>query len=453
MRVIVVGAGTVGSNIASHLTRDGHEVVVVDTNAAKLRDLEDHADVQTLVGNGCDPAVMKTALGGGEVPLLLAVTEQDNTNLVMAYAAKRLGVARVVARVRSRFYLSTDEVNFRDPLGIDLLLSPEILTALELVNFVENPSALAIAQLAQGRAQLRTVLLSPFSEFNSRRLADAGVPAGVLVAAVRRGKEIVIPHGDFELMAGDHVTLIGLPNAIDEVHPRFDTERRKRASRTMRVAVAGAGETGVFLAEQLESRRHRVHLIDRNRERLEQIAERLNGTTLLHGDCTNIQFLREENIQDMDYFIAATGDDESNVMSALLASELKVPKTACLIDRPDYARVVEKVGIDVALSPRIVAANRVMTLVKRGKIRSVTLLEDGAIEVTEYQALSSSAITDRPLREVVLPTGALIGAIVRGHDVIIPRGNDSVRPGDIVVTVAAAERGEEVGALFRPEEP
>ncbi len=451
MRIIVVGAGTVGSNIASHLVRDDHDVVIVDASAAKLRDVEEHVDVQTMVGNGCDPATLRAAMGGQETQLLLAVTEQDSTNLVMAYAAKRLGVGRVVARVRSRFFLYTDDVNFRDPLGIDLLLSPEILTALELVNFVENPAALGIAHLAQGRVQLRTVLLSPFSEFVSRRLMDIRFPPGMLVAVIRRGKKIFTPRGDAELMAGDHVTLVGLPAVIDEVHPQFDTEQKTSASHSQRVAIAGAGETGLFLAEQLEGRRHKVLLIDRNRERLEEIGERLNKTVLLHGDCTNIQFLREENVQEMDYFIAATGDEESNVMSALLASELKVPKTACLIDRPDYARVVEKVGINVALSPRIVAANRVLKLVKQGRIRSVTLMEEGAIEVTEYQALASSPITGKPLKEVELPEGMLIGAVAHGTEVIIPRGSDSIRPGDIVITVAEADASDSVGKLFHLE--
>ncbi len=451
MRIIVVGAGTVGSNIASHLARDGHEVVVVDSNASKLRDVEDHVDVQTLAGNGCDPATLRTAIGGAETQLLLAVTEQDATNLVMAYAAKRLGVGRVVARVRSRFFSYTDDVNFREPLGIDLLLSPEILTAMELVNFVENPAALGIAHLAQGRVQLRTVLLSPFSEYVSKRLKDVRFPPGILVAVIRRGKSIFAPRGDAELMAGDHVTLVGLPTVIDELHPLFDTEQKTTAGRSQRVAIAGAGETGLFLAEQLEGRRHKVYLIDRDRDRLERIGGGLNGSVLLHGDCTNIQFLREENIQEMNYFIAATGDDESNVMSALLASELKVPKTACLIDRPDYARVVEKVGIDVALSPRIVAANRVLKLVKQGRIRSVTLMEEGAIEVTEYQALASSPITGRPLKDVELPDGTLIGAVVHGSVVTIPRGSDSVRPGDIVITVAESGSAEELGRLFHQE--
>lgn len=453
MRIVVVGAGTVGSNIASHLAREQHEVVVVDQSAVKLNDLEDHVDVQTLHGDACDPSVLRTAMGEeGSTSLLMAATERDPTNLVVGFAAKRLGVPRVVARVRSRYLHDTGKVNFRDPLGIDLFLSPEILAANELSIFVENPAALAFATLARGRVQLRTVMLSPFSRFCLKALHELDFPQGVLIGAIRRGKEIFTPRGDHRLEAGDRVTLIGLPEVLDEVHRECDTEQEIRAVGGRRVAIAGAGETGLYLAEVLEARGHRVTLIDKDMERCEIASEILRKAIVLHGDCTNIQFLREEQINSMNYYIGATGDDESNVMSALLARELKVEKTACLIDRPDYTRVVEKVGIDVALSPRILAANRIMRLVRQGRIQSVTLLEEGAIEVTEYQALSQSEITGKALKDVTLPKGTLIGAVVRTGEVTIPRGNDVIRPGDLVIAVSEATASDSLNKLFTREQ-
>jgi len=452
MRVLVVGAGTVGYYIAGHLANDNHEVVVIDRDGSRLVELEDHHDVQTLRGDGCDPSILRQAMEGDLPDLLLAVTNEDAANLIMSFAAKRLGVPRVVARVRSRYFLDSSEVNFRDPLGIDLLLSPEILTALELAHFVENPAAVAIASLAQGRVQLRTVMLSPFSAHSTLALRDIRLPPGVLIAAIRRGKRIFTPHGDDTLETGDRVTLIGLPEVIDRIHPDFDTEQDTSTGRRLRVAIAGAGETGLFLARQLEARSHKVYVIDKNLERCEYAGERLERAIVLNGDCTNKSFLREEKLDEMDYFIAVTGDDESNIISALLAKELHVGKAACLIDRPDYARIVERVGIDVALSPRIVAANRVMTLLKEGKIRSVLLLEEGAIEVTEYVALASSPIVGSPLKDIELPRGALIGAVVHGDRVTIPRGSDILRPGDLVVMIAESGLGEEIDDLFRRAE-
>ncbi|MGF1572388.1 MAG: Trk system potassium transporter TrkA [Sumerlaeia bacterium] len=450
--IVVVGAGTVGSNIAQYLTRDDHEVIVIDRKAEKLRDLEDHLDVQTFIGDAADPSILKKIKGYGEISLLLAVTDHDATNLIIGYSAKAMGIPRVVARVRSPFFLDSTHVNFRDPLGIDLLISPEILTAQELAKFVENPAALATATLAQGRVEIRTVMLSPFSKFSDVYLRDLHLPPGVLLAVIRRGTEVFIPKGDDSLVAGDHITLIGLPEVLEHIHPEFDTEQDTKSGSKLKVAIAGAGETGLFLAKQLEAQGHRVTLIDKDRARLEFVGESLHKTRLLYGDATQIQFLREEGIGDVDYFFSTTGDDEDNVMSALLARELKIRHTACIIDRPDYVRVVERVGIDIALSPRIIAANRVMTLVKQGKIRSVTLLEEGAVEINEYQALSKSMIVGKALKDVILPKGVLIGAIVCGNSVTIPRGNHIIRPRDIVIAVAEADMADTLDQLFREQE-
>ena len=448
MRIIVVGAGTVGSNIAQYLNRDNHEVIVIDRKPEKLRDLEDHLDVQTFSGDAANPETLQKIMALGDVQLLLALTELDAMNLIIGYTAKNLGIPKVVARVRNQYFMQNPSVNFREPLGIDLLISPEILTALELAKFVENPAALASASLAQGRVEIRTVMLSPFSEFSTAQLKTLKLPDGVLIASIRRGTEVFIPRGDDALMAGDHVMLIGLPQVLEAVHPLFDTEQNTKSGSRHRVAIAGAGETGLFLAQNLETQGHRVTLIDKNRERLEYVGERLQKTRLLHGDATQIQFLREEGIAEMDYFFATTGEDEDNVMSALLARELKVKRTACIIDRPDYVRVVERVGIDYALSPRIIAANRVMTLVKQGRVRSVTLLEEGDVEVSEYQALSKSKIVGQPLKDITLPKGLLLGALVAGDSVSIPRGNSIVRPRDVVITVALAGMSDSLDQLF-----
>lgn len=455
MRTLIVGAGTVGYYLAMQLVREKHEVVVVDQSAERLAHIEDHLDAQTLEGDGCDPAVLSKVLGDGEVKLALAVTNEDAVNLVVGYTAKRLGAERVGARVRSRYFLKRGgPVAYREPLGIDFLLSPEGMTAEELARFIDNPAALGIAAFADNKVHLRTVMLSPFSELADHTIPEvaAKLPPGVLVAAVQRGKKVFVPRGDSRLEGGDKVTLLGLPDSVSRVHALFDTEQDTSKAKALRVAIAGAGETGLHLAERLEDRGHRVYLIDKDRRRCEVADERLRDAVVLHGDCTNIQFLKEESIGRMDYFVGATGDDESNIMSALLAKELKVPKAATLIDRPDYVRVIEKVGIDVALSPRIVAANRVLAQLERESIQSLFLLAEGAVEVREYKAAAHSPIVGEKLMDIKPPKGTLVGAIVHGDEVVIPRGGDSVRPGDRVIAVAEEAAVDEMGAMFRAPE-
>lgn len=420
---------------------------MVDRERASVAQLEESLDVQTFVGNACDPTILHQ-LEIQKTDLLIACTEKDETNLICCFTAKRLGCSRVISRVRSRFFFENSEVNYQRHFGIDRLVSPEILTAHELAQFVATPQALAVVTLARGAIQLRTLRLSPKSDFAGKRVQDIKIPNGSLIAGVRRNDDVSIVHGNTILEPDDRVTLIGLPEVLEKASPLFTLETV--SNKTTTVTIAGGGETGLALAEILEKRGQRVIILEKNRERAEFIGERLEHTRVLHADATEIHTLREERIENSDYYLAVMGDDENNVMSAVLAKEIGVGKTACLIDRPDYARIVEKIGVDIAISPRIVMANRVMTMVKRGRIRSVTLLEEGALEINEYQALSQSKVVGQPLKDIpALKGGVLVGAIHQSDgQVVIPRGDHVIKPGDIVILVATPAAAEKLDDLF-----
>lgn len=445
MKIIVVGAGTVGANIAKHLVRENHEVVIIDLDGQKLGLIEEELDVQTFAGNGTDPVVLRQVAVENSA-LLLAVTERDEVNLVASFAAKKAGCPRVIARVRSRYYYNNSDVNFRESMGIDLMISPEVDAAWELAKLVRHPGALAMVSLADRRVQLRTVRLTKESEFCGKTLQQLSIPQGALIAGTRRGDTVAIAHGNTRLEADDRVTLIGLPDVLNKLSPRFD--RSSGEEHTAKVTIAGAGATGLYLAEILERRGHRVTVIDRSSARAQHASECLQKTRVLHGDATEVDFLREERIGRSEYFIAVTGDDENNIMSSLLAKELGVSKVGCLIARPDYTRVVERIGIDMAISPRLVVATRVLGMVKRGRIKSVTLLEEGEMEIYEYQAMSKSPIVGTPLKDLSIPKGAIIGAVVSGGQVSIPRGDYVVKPGCTVVGITRPESADKMDTLF-----
>ncbi len=430
--------------------REGHDVVIVDLQPGKLRAAEDDLDVQTITGNACDPALLKS-IGIEETDLLLAVTERDEVNLIAAFTGKSLGAARVVARVRSRFFYEQQHMDYRSPLGIDLLVSPEVLTAHELARFVAVPSALAMATLARGRAQLLTLKLKEDSPYANKPLMELRLPKGALIVGYRHENEVEVAHGDSVLKPDDRVTLIGLPEVLDKLQPDFTEMHEDDLKGKATVAIAGAGETGLYLAELLERRGHRVIVLEKDRERSEYAAEKLRRSKVFHGDATEVNILREERIGNLDYYIAATGDDENNVMSSLLAKELGVKRTACIIDRPDYARIIEKIGIDVAISPRFIVANRVLAMVKRGRLRSLTILEEGELEVTEFQALSKSEIVGQMLKDVKIPRGSLIGAVGNGDNIEIPRGDYVIRPGAIVIGIAKTSVADKLDDLFAAE--
>jgi trk system potassium uptake protein TrkA len=448
MNVIILGAGTVGVNVADYLLREGHDITLVDNSKERLSEVGDLLDVATLCGHATDPAVLERA-NVQRADLLLAFTSNDEVNLLAAYLGKRLGATRTVARVRNRVYRMRPDVNYAATLDIDLLLSPEILTAQEIVKFVDNPAALAMETYARGRVEMRRFMISERCELAGKALKDMAIPAGALVVSIIRGDEVVIPSGADTIEAGDQVALIGLPRQINEAQRLF-TGSTREVGAAQEVVIAGGGETGLFLAETLEHRGHHVKLIEYNRERCAYLSEHLQSTTVIHGDVRDTPFLKEERVGTAAVFIATTGDDETNVMSSLLARDLGVGKTCCLVSRPDYVHVIEKTGVDLALSMRVVTANKVLSLVKRGHIRSISILEEGKAEIVEFQVERNSALVDKTLREIELPRGCLIATIVHRGQVQVPRGSSVIRTGDILIVAGLAESIDRLEAMMSP---
>lgn len=444
LKIIIIGAGTMGSHISELLMMDKHQVVVVDRSAENLKRISDSLDVQTLQGHGADPYVLRKA-GVSEAELVLAITNVDEVNLLAAFTAKQLGAQKCVARARSAWCVDTRRINLKNALSIDRILNPEHLTALEIVRYLDNPDALALARFAFGKVQLVTFTLDEKSKFAGRALRDCKLPSRVLVAVKSRGNEVMIPNGDSILQAGDKLTIMGVAEDLPEAQRLFHMPTQ----RVQNIVIAGGGVTGQFLAETLEKRSFHVRVIESSLERCRQISETLERAEVVHGDATNINFMKEERITTADVFVGTTGDDESNLMSCLLAKELGVDKTVVKLSRPDYASLVQKFGVSLALSPRHVMAERILTLISRGKIQALTLLEDGKVEVLELTAEHGSSMVGKPLSSLSLPKGTLISTIVHLGETIIPRGNHQIEPGDTVIAVGLREGMEQLEASFR----
>ncbi len=331
-------------------------------------------------------------------------------------------------------------------LGIDLIISPEMLTAVDIAQYVSNPDSLALAYFAQDRVQLRNLFIESSSPFEGRMVKDLKLPRGLLLVLITRADDIIIPHGDSIIKAGDKVNFIGDPQIFRQASSLFGISQMGIKT----ICIAGGGETGLYLAEMLEQQDYALKLIDANTERCEFLSDFLEKTQVIYGDVTNRYFMEEERINASDVFIAVTGDDETNVMSSLLAKDLGVRQCITKVDRPDYGEVIESVGIDVALSPRLITAERILGLLKRGRIKSISLLEGGRVEVVEYEVLSGASISKKPLSELSLPRDSLVGMIVRDSVVKVPRGEDQVREGDIVIMIARAEVIDKVEQFFTP---
>ncbi|KPL11706.1 hypothetical protein AMJ85_03295 [candidate division BRC1 bacterium SM23_51] len=443
MNILIVGAGNIGSHIAEFLSADGHDISVIDHDSARLTEVGDSLDVQTLRGNATDPAVLEQAQIE-ECQLFLAMTNCDEVNLIAAMTAKRLGAARTVARVGRPWFLHHAEVRYRSALDIDLIISPGRETAHEIAKHIEQPDALALEEFARGRVQMRQIRLEPPNPYIGQVLRDLSLPAGVLIATVTRDEATIIPKGEDMLRASDRIALVGRPEALDQL----DLQWHNGAPGIRNVVLFGGGMVGFYLAETLISRRYDVKIIERERERCEWLSARLPEATVIHGDATNLGLLKEERVASADLLAATTGEDEDNLMSCLLAKSLGVPKAFMVLRRPDYAQIVERLGIDLALSPRIVTAQKILALVRRGNIRSVSLLEGGQVEILEFQALPDTPVVNRPLREIQFPAGSLIGAVVHRRQVRVPHGTDVIRSGDVVVAFCLTTARDELEALF-----
>lgn len=433
-----------GGHLAALLQKEEYEVVIIDQDKNRLAKIRDSLDVQTLLGNGTDPKALKRA-GVEDADLVIALTNVDEANLLAAFTAKQLGVAKCVARARSPWCLDTRDVNLRVELGIDLILNPEQLIALEIVRYLDNPDALVLARFAYGKVQLRTLVMDSDSKFAGQRLMDCRLPPGVLVAVRSRGKEVIIPNGESDLQPGDKLTIMGVAEKLPEAQKLFHTA----VERARHVTIAGGGLTGLFLAETLEKRSFEVRVIEKSRDRCEEISEHLDRAQVIHGDSTDKGFLKEERIATSDVFVAVTGDDEDNLMSCLLAKELGVEQTVVTLSRPDYASLIEKFGINIALSPRRVMAERILTLISHGRLQAVTLLEEGQVEVIEMIAGHGSPTVGKPLSQLTLPKNALISTIIHLGQTIVPGGQDTVQPGDTVIAVGFPEAIDEIEEGFR----
>ncbi len=442
-QIIVIGAGTIGSHMADILQREALGVVLIDNKRASLDEVSERLDVQMLHGNGADPGVLDQA-NVSNAPLVLALTESCEINLLIGTIAKRLGARKVIARVRQSWCLDSSRINLRKSLQIDLLLNPEQLTAIEIIKFLDNPDALALMHYAHGKVQLRQFRLDEKSRFCGKELKNCDIPKEALVVVIARGDDVIIPHGDNVLEAGDRLTIIGGPDHLAEIQKQFHAPSPPPRN----LVIAGGGNSGFFLAQALEHRNFQVKLVEPNVERCDVLSELLPRTTIINGNITRLGFLKEERVEKADVLIALTGDDEDNLMACLLAKELGVKQTVARINRPDYASVVQKMGIDMALSPRHVMANRVKKMIAGGKIQALSLMEQGKVEVVEIQAQADTAIVAKPLCELNIPKDVIISSIVTHGHAIVPRGDYQIKSHDRVIVTGLREAISEVEELF-----
>ncbi len=452
MRVLVIGAGEVGYHIAAKLVQEKADVVLVDVDRERLETVAETLDVQTVQGYGANPETLAQA-GLSSVDLLVAVTGHDETNILACRLAQLLArpETRRVARIRAGgFNEFFEDQRLRTDFGLDFIIDPSQEAVSTIMDFIAFPGVADVIDLARGRLRLAGLRLHRHNPLLGRPLAqllprEAG-GTNLLIAAIYRKHDLVIPRGDTVLQAGDMVYVAAGTEDTAAVNEFYGLDQRPIRD----VAIVGGGAVGYLLAKRLEQdeRRFNITLIELKPERTEYLSARLKRTMVLRGDGTDQELLKEENIGDCDAFIAVSTNDEKNLISCLVAKRLGARHTITRVNRFSYAPLGSAIGLEALVSVRVAAVSAVLKYIRKGRVISVATLANEDAEIIEFQVMPGSRAAGRKIMDIKFPHGSLATALTRGELVLIPRGGTVIEPGDILAIVAKAEAIGEVERLL-----
>ena len=445
MRVIIIGAGEVGYHIAKKLSDEKKDVVLIDTDPAKIRRIGEHLDIQALLGSGTSPQMLRTA-GIQEAKLLVAATDSDEVNLIACLLARSLNRYAVkIARVRNQEYLQEQSLFSQDVLGVDLIINTQNMMVKTILDLIEIPGASEVIDFVDGAVKLVSVLISQDSPLAGKTLRELGTHSrSLLIGAIVRGHRIIIPSGKDTIHPLDLIYLVVKKSEVSATLAHLNMPTRPAKN----IIIVGAGGTGMAVAQALDKPSLNVRLIDQDGEKCKIAAARLDHVITIKGDGTDRDLLQEENAGDMDLIIALTGDEECNVLISLLGKELGTRRTITRVSKLSYMHIVSAIGLDTVINPRMSAARAILQHLRQGRILSVAPLREEQAEAIEAEALETSDIVNTPLSELNFPSGAILGAIVRGDEIIIPRGNTVVLPHDHLIIFAMQQVVSQIESLL-----
>ena len=432
MKVAIAGAGKLGHKIADALIGGDHDVTVIDKNADTLHKLASQLDVMTVNANAKQATTLQE-LHIASYDFLIACTDDDEKNIVIANFAKSLGCTRVIARVRDPEHMR--QLDFiRETMNIDMAINPDLLITNEIYKYLVEKYSLSGGIFSTGRASLLEFRVNKMQHLIGLDMVGVNKELkGMLIVAISRKGKVIVPHGDDIIQSGDLIYVIGTRADILELSKRV-LEKGKYTD-LQKVMIIGGGKTGLFLAQKLADFNVSVKIVERSKERCYYLAEHLENVIVLHGDGTDVNLLEEENLDDMDAVVTATGFDEDNLLLALMAKNKGIDDVIAKVSRGIYADMVAQMGVDMALNPQDIAVSQILRVIQ-GKKRIVTSqLIQGQAEIMEVIVDHRMKIVDKPLKNLELPKGVLIAAIHRGRELIIPNGDTVIEYDDRVLIV------------------
>ncbi len=446
MKIIVIGAGDVGFNLAKILSQENHDIVVVDSNPEKCDYAREQLDISVLEGNGSSGELLVEA-GIREADMVIAATDIDEVNLMASMLANRLSKAKIVARVRDANYSSENAVITGEQLGINLMIHPEQEVADEITRLVQQANATDCLTFADGKLQLLGLRVSSrTAPAVGKTLLELGSGYSQLpfrVVAISRKDGTIIPKGDDWIHYNDLLYIIAQIETVPKVLELMGTPEEKQEN----IMILGGGKISRLVAAQLENEMN-IKLIETDKKKSYKIAEQLKKTLVISGDGTDIDLLAREDVMNMDCYIAMTQNDENNIISCLLAKHLGVKRVIGLVNKLVYLPIIPTIGVDTAVSKVLTTVDAILRFIRRGKILSVSSFKGVGAEVIEFVVPEGASITGKPLQKAKFPKGAIVGGLIRGNDVMIPTGKTELLPNDKAIVFAMPDAISEIEKMF-----
>lgn len=446
MDIVIAGAGAVGTHLARMLSMQEHNIMLIDTDEQRLEDIENNMDILAINGSCTSIGALKDA-NVGKCDLYIAVNPNEDQNITSAIMAKRLGAKRTIARVNNSEYLEADNAKYLESIGIDTLIYPERLAAEEIVAALKLSGSRQLHEFSDGRLQLLGIKLWEKALILNLSLAKMAEIYGAdqfRIVAIKRGNQTIVPRGSDILQYGDLIFVVTGTDNISEIFRLCG----KELFEIKNVVIVGASRIGIKAASLLE-KNYNVKIIEKDREKCIQLADKLKSTLIINGDGRDLSLLKEEGIKNIDAFISLTQSSETNILSCLLAKKLGVKKSVAEVENIDYIDLAENIGIGTLINTKLTAASHIYRYTMNVNIEHLRFLTFSEAEVFELEVAADAKITKKPLNEIKFPEDATIGGVIRGNQTIIAKGDVTILPGDKVVIFALPNVVKKVIKFFQ----
>ncbi len=447
MKVVIVGGGKLGYKLATLISKE-NDVVLIDKNVHVIQRISEHLDILSMNANGLQIETLNE-IRISTYDLIVAVTESDEKNMVICSIAKNLGCEKSIARVRDPEHVQQLGLIKRQ-MNIDHIVNPDLATSNEIFRYLVKPYAFHNEHFVSGKVGMVELNINCIHSIFGKKLKDlTNTFQDMLIVAISRNSKIIIPEGNTELLEDDKIFLIGEKEVIQDFSSKYNV--LDHSKKVKKVLIMGGGKIGYYLSKKLSEYGVGVKIIEVDRERCKYLSENLDNVLILHGDGTDLSLLEEENIQSMDAFVALSGYDEENLLMSLMARQYGVDDVIAKVSRQNYIEIIEKLGINVAFNPVDIIASNILRFVQGRRLVAVSHLLQGLAEVIEIIAHEKMRLLKKPLQELNLPKGIIIGSIVRDGNVIIPTGNTTILANDRVVIFYRLSAASELEKFLKPK--